>query len=513
MDIQHESGQQETVEKAEMLSASQLTHPWRLLAIIGVAGVVIENLLHGQPSALGFAVATLVTLGVMVGLARLHQVRLGPSLWMLMGSTLFFGGMVGVRASDSLKLFNILAVLALLLLIAYLYAQGDRRQLSVGSLLAGLTTAAFFTPFIMPVTFFLSDLSSQRPRISSQSGWVRVLVGIFIALPLLGLFSALFASADAVFAQVLDNLWRWDMQSLFVHLIFSWFIVWLGVGLMRFALTHTFSPERVDQTLGQQKTGLGRIEIVTVLALVNLLFLAFVGIQFAYLFGGLDTLAQTGLTFSQYARRGFFELVAVAALVIVLVLALDWLARRHPRTGLPWVNGLHALLLILTGIVLVSALQRMRLYVGAFGLTELRFYTTAAMIWIGFTLFWAGFTLLRKRRPAFVPGVLLAAILLLAGVNLLNPDATIARYNLTAQTTESALDVTYLSFQLSDDAIPTLVAYLPSLAQKDHSRLTQELAVRLAQREHQAWRTWRGTDWGALRAIRALQDLSNKAGE
>ena len=504
MSDQQATIQQDDSPQPDSILATPLPNPWRLFAIMAVVGIVIESLLHGQPPALGFTLATAVTLAVAIWLARLHEIRLGPGHWTLMGSTLFFAGMVGVRASESLKAFNILAVLSLLLLIAYLYAQGDRRQISLGSLVVGLISGAFATA-LMPVAFFLNDLPRQRPQISGQSGWVRVMVGMLIALPLLGIFTALFASADAVFAQAVSNLWRWDLPSLFGRLILSGVIVWLGIGLMRFALTHSLPPEKVDQALEQKDFTLGMIESVTVLALVNLLFLAFVAIQFAYLFGGLDTLAQTGLTYSEYARRGFFELVAVAALVIVLVLGMDWLTRRRPRPGFSWIDGLHALLLGLTGIVLISALQRMRLYVGAFGLTELRFYTTAAMIWIGFTLVWVGFALLRNRRMVFVPGALLAAVIILAGVNLINPDATIARYNLTASTTESALDVAYLSAQLSDDAIPTLIAALPNLSKKNQALLTAALKERQTRRNAETWRTWQGMDWGTWQAKKAME--------
>ena len=40
------------------------------------------------------------------------------------------------------------------------------------------------------------------------------------------------------------------------------------------------------------------------------------GLQVAYLFGGLDTLDAAGITYAQYARRGFFELVAAACLAV-----------------------------------------------------------------------------------------------------------------------------------------------------------------------------------------------------
>ena len=79
MSDQQAAIQHEEVPQPDPTSTPPLSHPWRLLGIIAVAGLVIETLLHGQPPGLGFSVAVLVTLGVMVGLARLHEIRLGPS--------------------------------------------------------------------------------------------------------------------------------------------------------------------------------------------------------------------------------------------------------------------------------------------------------------------------------------------------------------------------------------------------------------------------------------------------
>ena len=52
-----------------------------------------------------------------------------------------------------------------------------------------------------------------------------------------------------------------------------------------------------------------------VLGLLDLLFLAFVAVQVGYFFGGSAHVhGITGLTFSEYARHGFWELLAAAAL-------------------------------------------------------------------------------------------------------------------------------------------------------------------------------------------------------
>src|SRR5690606_28461555 len=109
-----------------------------------------------------------------------------------------------------------------------------------------------------------------------------------------------------------------------------------------------------------------------------LLFLFFVLVQFRYLFGGAGMIEVTpGLTYAEYARRGFFELVAASALVLPLLLVGDWLFdHRGPRDG--WIfRALSLLLILLVLVVMASAFHRMRLYLGAYGMTEPRLYATA----------------------------------------------------------------------------------------------------------------------------------------
>ena len=71
--------------------------------------------------------------------------------------------------------------------------------------------------------------------------------------------------------------------------------------------------------------------MVIILVLVDIVFGAFVALQLAYLFGGLDTLTAVGMTYSDYARRGFFELIAAACLAGGLVIVLELHARAQPR--------------------------------------------------------------------------------------------------------------------------------------------------------------------------------------
>jgi len=221
-----------------------------------------------------------------------------------------------------------------------------------------------------------------------------------------------------------------------------------------------------------------------VVAALDVLFLAFVLVQLRYLFGGrAHVMAQTGLTYAQYARRGFFELVVVATLVLPLVLMLDWSLRRERPRQLLLFRVLAALLLVFLAVVMASALQRMRLYQREFGLTELRVYTTGFMLWLGLVAAWLGATVLRGRHRRFAVGALVSGFVAILAANALNPDALIARTNLD----RPRVDVHYLG-GLSDDAVPTLVSRLPSLP----PALRADLAAELRSRSNGTgdWRTW-----------------------
>jgi hypothetical protein len=145
---------------------------------------------------------------------------------------------------------------------------------------------------------------------------------------------------------------------------------------------------------------------------------------------------------------------------------------------------------------MASALQRMRLYQREYGLTELRVYVTGCMLWLAVVFVWTAFTVLRGRRDLFAVGALVSGFAAIFAVNVLNPDALIARTNLDRPN----LDLPYL-MRLSDDATPELVKALPTLEPRQRERLETELASR---RHSQDWRNW---NWSRHRAQQALDDL------
>src|SRR5439155_19156209 len=136
--------------------------------------------------------------------------------------------------------------------------------------------------------------------------------------------------------------------------------------------------------------------------MLDLLFGVFVLLQIPYLFGGAQhVVTRAGVTYAAYARRGFFELVFLSALVLPLLLHSHAMLRNAGRGGELIYRLLGGTQVLLVMVIMASAVLRMRLYQAEYGLTELRFYTTAFMVWLALVFAWLVPTVLCGLRQRF----------------------------------------------------------------------------------------------------------------
>jgi hypothetical protein len=300
-------------------------------------------------------------------------------------------------------------------------------------------------------------------------------LGLVAALPIVVVFGGLLMDADPVFDRILSDHLALRLDAVTPHLLAMLRWGWIAAGVIAAIVwTTTAAPPLAIPTPGRGRLGLG--EVGTVLAVVDLLFASFVLVQFRVLFGGAAFVrAVSGLSYAEYARSGFFQLVAVAALSLPLLLAADWVLGGRDRGRLRRFRILALVMLLLLDVMLASALYRMRLYTLEYGLTELRFYTTAFMGWLVLVFGWCAATVLRGRRERFAPGAVAAGALMLGALNLLNPDALIARTNLGRVAAGREVDAAYIA-GLSADALPTIRHTLPGLPEAERCPL--EAAVR-----------------------------------
>lgn len=458
-------------------------------------GALADAALRNAQGGLGWTIwiAAVAATAFSIAVRRGAPPTREQSAWLLLAVAC--AAAVAWRDAESVHAGNVLGTLAALALFA----------MSAAGLPAASILSARVRDVILAFVYSARDAVAGAPplilREARLAAWFRdsafarrpVLRAAVLTVPLLIVFTALLSRADPVFASIFE-LPNIDVGRLASHVVVAGVFAWASAGWMRGALLgtarRTVLPDEVPLRLGV-------LEITTSLGALVALFATFVGLQLRWLFGGADVvLATTGLSISEYARRGFFELVAVAALVLPVVLVTRAMAlddatlRRHRRLS-------YALLILLAAIMLSAGL-RMRLYVTHFGLTTDRLYASAFMVWLAIVFAGMALTVLRGRGRRFAALAVLSAFATLLALDAGNPEAIVARVNLARSSGAREVDYPYLA-RLRGDAAPIVARALTSAAPAPGACG----AARLMRRRWLAASSTRW-NWGASKGRRAV---------
>ena len=498
-------------------------------------GILGDLLLRATPWGLNFSIWICALMGVGYWLVRRYHLSISSDFsWLALSVVLCAVAFVR-RDSQALQLIDLAALVGLLSLTALATQGGQIRLRGISTYVTATIVACAHAWFGTPRLLF-SDITWKDVTGDGRWSQLRAVgIGLFVAAPLLIIFGGLFVSADAEFESLVKSM-QLDFPTLTSHVVLTTIIGGLSAGALRGAVLGTAETAGLGERTASPE--LRFTSAVTALSALDLLFLVFVGLQLRWLFGGAAVIAETtGLTIAEYARRGFFELVTAAALVLPILLVADWatlVKGSRERRVFKWLAGL---LVGLVGVMLVSALQRMLLYLSTFGLTELRLYTTAFMIWLGGVFVWFSLTVLMDGRPRFAFGALAQALVVLGALHIADPDALIARVNLRDSTNmfvvrlvpqrrlraarqalpnrplqvpdagagpDAAIyDVDYIARTLSADAVPALLDHLSDLPSDQRGFVARTLLERWGPDRRRDWRSWNWSEWTARRLVAA----------
>lgn len=465
-----------------------------------VLGVIGDMLLRETPWGINlFAWVACVSVAMAVVAYRQGSRLTASGRWLFL-PVIFFAAAFAWRDSTTLKVLDALALVATLS-VAVTRAQAVRLQLAgITQYTTGLLITAFNATF-GPLILALRDIEwKEVPHEGPSRHALAVGRGFAIASPLLFVFGSLFAAADAIFEGIVKNIFYLHIQTLVLHAFIIVLCAWVACGSLRAVL---FKREFPFTNAERPKLlSLGIVEIGIALGLLNVLFFAFVVVQLRYFFGGAAMIeATTKLTYAEYARRGFFELVTVAALVLPLLLAAHWLLRKQKPADERIFRTLAGAQVVMLFVIMASAVQRMRLYQSEYGLTQLRLYTTAFMVWLALIFVWFAATVLRGERERFAFGALTTGLLMIAFLHALNPDALIVRTNVARTYQGKSFDA-YYATSLSADGVPALIESLPALAEKERCIVSARVLEAWTPLEHSDWRAW---SWARSQAWREIQ--------
>ncbi|MFI6447451.1 DUF4153 domain-containing protein [Kitasatospora sp. NPDC050543] len=359
------------------------------------------------------------------------------------------------------------SVLALVLLVVpVIYEAGWPTLLSVAAAVA-LTSLALhggrrWTSMLLPLPAVLWQLgpSVVWAREGLKGGnypatgkVLPVIKAVAVAVLLLAVFGSLFASADAAVADIMESLTpSFDGGDLPRRALLLALGTVTALGFAHMAA----GPRRFDRAVTKPGPERGRLEWALPLAALNLMFAGFAVVQLVVLVGGPEAIMKnTGMSRSEYARQGFWQLTVVTVLTLIVVaVAKRWAPRTTPADR-RLAKTLLGSLCVLSLVVVGSALRRMQFYVDASGLTQLRLWVLVVEIWLGvvFLLLIAAGAL---GRASWLPRVVMLSGALTAAVyGLMGPDAMIAEQNVARFEQTGQIDLRNVR-DLSTDAVPAL---------------------------------------------------------
>lgn len=468
---------------------SLINSPLRLLLVAQTLGWTVDLLFYGKALGISVPIFVLLILGALFALGWKEGVRPeARNLWLLV-PLLFFAFMVFVRANATLTMINVSMTAALLALFIYLYSGGSVHRLGVFAYLVVPFDAAIASATQPPSVIRSAARNAHLVRERNFSWLIAVLRGIFVAIPVLVVFIWLLSSADIVFSHLVGdtlqinafpNVGEWSLRVAII-LVSAWFLS----GAFTYALSRGrlgYGEPYEIQPGGRTSLGrIGLVETATVLVLVDLLFGVFAWIQFTYVFFGPATSLYYE-DYREYVRQGFGQLLVAAVLTMVLIVGLRRLARLNTPAHARLFNVLSTVMVILTGVMLLSAFRRMLAWedVQFYISTPVRIYVRAFIVWLAALFAWLLFALW-VQIDRFAIGLFAAALGFVATINMMNPDAVVAAYNLQRN---DGLSTRYLGV-LSEDAVPTLVAGLDTISDPMvRDSLRAHLSERLYDMEH-----------------------------
>lgn len=441
----------------------------------------------------------------------------------------------------------------------------------------------------LPIQAFMRTVTANMKTGRSQQLW-KVLVGLVISLPILLLVGSLLSSADAVFESTVSRLPQWLGEIEFGTVLFR--VLWVaavGTGLFiyvwgllypkrkpginvnvnwqeneadferRFG---TRAAERItngiksgeaeggksEPTVSSGAPAAGRnlppqaaaggpsrldpIIMTTVLLMLNAVYVLFAAVQFSYFFGSVDGLLPPGVTYAEYARRGFAELVVVTVINFTVLLITMYGVDRPwkgsepyrpggepantvsghlpapltPQPGRKLYRALMVLLTLLigcTGVMLTSAYLRLSMYEMAYGFTMTRVLVHAFMMYL-LVLFIVALIKLYNDRLPLMKLYLIISIVSYVLLNYVRLDAVIAASNINRYEKTGQVDTVYLH-SLSFEAVPYLVEFWHSRPEAEGAqRALEVMKQRLEHRGQRSWTEFNLSEWRARKLLREV---------
>ena len=300
-------------------------------------------------------------------------------------------------------------------------------------------------PFI-----FIKEIYIEREKRKSNKTKENIIIGLLVSIPILFIIFPLLASADMIFNFYIANSFSFIKHINVAHTIFSLILI-TSVFIYTFGYVWGFKYSHNESKKNKSKPiKVEAVTVLTIIFVINIVYLVFTIIQFSYLYSGSSI--PNGYSYSNYARKGFFELVAVTVINFqILIFSMKFMTKENDTLN-KIANLFLSLLIVFTINMLFSAHYKMNLYEATFGYTQLRVFVHIFMLLL-FVLLLIAFAGIWLKKVPIGKASIITTLVMFIVLNYVNVDAYIAKNNIQIYKQTNEIDIEYLT-TLSYDALP-----------------------------------------------------------
>lgn len=479
---------------------------YRLLLYGLIIGVLFDILFYNKTLGISYLIFTVLILIIFLVSFRDSLKKLNNLMWLFAIPVLLLSSTFFIHSNQVLKILNYLIVPVLIIMFSTL-ATGVNKSGWADIRFTGDIAKRIFVPFGLIhkpfLALFRMDISGNKE--SRSRVLPKVLLGILISVPMLALIIWLLSSADIVFKDLFLNI---PVSKIIKHFLVI-ILVSVYATCFLWALVKAFNER-------EKQTGYSRIKwklffdpviLLTILVLINAVYIIFSVIQFAYLFGGSSFVLPSSYTYAEYARRGFFELVVVSIINFGILLFGITFVKKESKKIFTAIRILLTLLVIFTLILLASAFYRMLVYEQAYGFTYLRIFVQTFMIML-FFIFISSIIYIWHLSFPVIKSYFIIALAIYIILNFANVDVIIAKNNINRYFDSGQIDMEYIK-GLSCDAIPQMQKFLTSgsyPSESEKKQITTEIMEYFKQKksELESQKSWQSFNISKYRAEKII---------
>jgi hypothetical protein len=366
--------------------------------------------------------------------------------------------------------------------------------------------------FVLPFTnyFEVPQAISALHKSKKDSKIKAILLGLIIAFPITLIVGNLLTSADSLFEQMMSYAFQ-NISSQIITFVID-VIFGIPVAFYLFGMLFANARKKHNNYIKEEtKEGFAkrlRIAPATVLYTavtpICILYVLFFISQAGYFLSAFQSYLPAGFSYAQYARRGFFELCAVAFINFILLILLNMLCKWKDEKKPVGLKIYTSILSVFTLMLIATAMSKMILYINNYGFTQLRIYTSWFMLLLA-TIFIIILLKAIFSKVKVIKSSVIAFVIFFTILSFSNVDGMIAKYNVKWYQSGKIeeMDISML-YQLSDSAVP----YVIPLINDKNSQVAKETRDYLdAFVNHYEQHDWE--DWN-FSSYRAYQEYVNE---